>query len=60
MYIPHRYKSHEMCDEVGQENGALLRFASDYCKNLKMCIKSVHNYTYALEFVHDCYETQEM
>ena len=25
-----------------------------------MCIKSVHNYTYTLEFVHDCYETQEM
>ena len=38
MYIPHRYKSHEMCDEVGQENGALLRFASDYYKNLKMCL----------------------
>ena len=38
-YVPYRYKTQEMCDIVVLENGGMLKFVTDYCKNQKCVIK---------------------
>ena len=36
-----------------------LKSALDFYKNQEMCNKAVDNYSHALEFVPECYKTQE-
>lgn len=47
-----------MCGQIIIENGEMLKFNSEFCKN-KMCDKAVDNYSHALYFVSSCNNTQE-
>lgn len=47
LYVPYWHKSQEMCGQIIIENGEMLKFNSEFCKN-KMCDKAVDNYSHAL------------
>ena len=49
-----------MCDKTILENIGTSESLPDCCKNQKMWSKSVDNYGHVLEFVSECYKTQEM
>ena len=49
-----------MWDKMILENGGMLKFITDCYKNHKMCNKAVYNYSYVLEFVPCCYNTQKI
>ena len=52
-------KTKEMCDKVIIENGEMLGFISNCCKDQKMCHKAVDNYSHALGFFPNWYKTQK-
>ena len=43
-----------MCDKVILENGGILKFISDCCKNRKMCDRAIDNYAYAFRQKEMC------
>ena len=50
-----------MCDKAILENGGTLKSVADCYKNIrKMRDKAVDNYPHTLEFLPECYETQEI
>ena len=59
-YVPDRYKTQWMCDNVFLENGEMLMFIPNSYKNKKMCNKAVGDYAHALRSFLDCYNTQKM
>ena len=48
-----------MCDKIILENGGMIRFIPDCCKN-KNCDIIVDNYSNGLEFARDCYKPKKM
>ena len=58
-YVPHRYKTQQMCGKAILENGGMYESVLDCYKNQKMCDKAVDNYLHALAFVPNCYKTQK-
>ena len=48
-----------MCDKAILENGRTLKSVPDSCKNKKISNKAGDNCFHALEFVSDCYKSQE-
>ena len=49
-----------MCDKAILENDGTLKSAPDCYKNEEMCNKAADNYLHALEFVTECYKTQDI
>ena len=49
-----------MCNEAILKNGRTLKSVPDRYKNEEMHNKAVGNYSYALEFVPECFIAQEM
>ena len=50
----------EKCVRVILENGGMLKFIPDCCKNQKMCNNAVDNYAHELVFVPVCCVTQKI
>ena len=48
-----------MCNKVILENGRMLIFVPDCCKNRKIC-DNVDNYAHALGAVPHCYKIQKL
>ena len=42
------------------ENGEMLDSVSDCCKNQQMCNKAVNTHPSTIQFVPECYKTQEI
>ena len=42
------------------ENGEILDSVSDCCKNQQMCHKAVNTHPSTIQFVPECYKTQEI
>ena len=49
-----------MCDKAVIDNDGTLKSVPDCCENQEICNKEVDNYPPALEFVSECFMTQEM
>ena len=58
-YVPDQLETKKLCDNVIMENGGMLGFILDYCKDQKMSDKALDNYFHALRFVSDCYKVQK-
>ena len=48
------------CEKAILENGRILKSVSDCYKNQEMCNEALDNYPHALEFVPECFMTQEI
>ena len=56
--VTDQYKTQKICDKVLLENGNIKPVSHCY-KNQEMCSKAAGNYPHSLEFVPECFMTQE-
>ena len=59
-YVPHDYKTREMCDKAVEKDPENIRYIPDHFKTQEICDKAVMKDPWGFRFIPDKFITQEM